>query len=161
MICVSRLEMNLLSARPVSFKEPTIMRACHARFLFSAALALALAAFDPSPLMAAAANSATASAAPPPPATPDLTKEISLVSHRAVYELTLLKSVGSNSSTAAQGRIAFDFTGSACDGYVQNFRQLTELQPRRRPHPYFGHAFGNLRGRRRPEFRLQDANKHR
>src|ERR1700682_187270 len=125
--------MNLLGARPVSFEEPTIMLACHARFLFSAAIALALSALDPSALIAAAANSATANAAPLPSATTNLTNEISLVSHRAVYELTLLKSVGSKSPTAAQGRIAFDFTGSACDGYVQNFRQLTELQPAEGP----------------------------
>ena len=71
--------------------------------------------------------------AAPPHAKTDLTKEISLVSHRAVYELTLAKSVGSKSPTAAHGRIAFDFTGSACDGYVQNFRQLTELQPAEGP----------------------------
>ena len=92
------------------------MLACHPRFLFSAAIALALAVLDPSLLMATAAYSATANAAPLPPATTDVTKKISLVSHRAVYELTLLKSVGSKSPTAAQGRIAFDFTGSACDG---------------------------------------------
>ncbi|MGH6801434.1 MAG: EipB family protein, partial [Methylocella sp.] len=109
------------------------MLACHARILFSAAIAaLALATLDPSPLSAAAANSATANA-PLPPATTDLTKGIPLVSHRAVYELTLLKSVGNKSPTAAHGRIAFDFTGSACDGYVQNFRQLTELQPAEGP----------------------------
>jgi hypothetical protein len=123
--------MNLLGARPVSFKEPTIMLACRATFLFSAAIALALAALNPSP--PSAATSPTANAAPLPTATTDLTKEISLVSHRAVYELTLLKSVGSKSPTAAHGRIAFDFTGSACDGYVQNFRQLTELQPAEGP----------------------------
>jgi hypothetical protein len=133
MNCVPRLEMNLLGARPVSFEEPTIMLACHARFLVSAAITLAVAALDPSPLSAAAAKSATANAAPLPSATTDPTKEISLVSHRAVYELTLLKSVGSKSPTAAHGRIAFDFTGSACDGYVQNFRQLTELQPAEGP----------------------------
>ena len=108
------------------------MFACHARFLFLAAIALALAALGPSPLSAAAAKSAKANAAPLP-ATIDLTKGISLVSHRAVYELTLLKSVGSKSPTAAHGLIAFDFTGSACDGYVQNFRQLTELQPAEGP----------------------------
>ncbi len=44
-----------------------------------------------------------------------------------------MESVGSESPTAAHGRIAFDFTGSACDGYVQNFRQLTELQPAEGP----------------------------
>lgn len=58
---------------------------------------------------------------------------ISLASHRAVYELKLLKSTGTKSPTAAQGRIAFDFTGSVCEGYVQNFRQLTELQPAEGP----------------------------
>ncbi|HEY1736042.1 MAG TPA: cell envelope integrity EipB family protein, partial [Methylovirgula sp.] len=31
------------------------------------------------------------------------------------------------------GRIAFNFTGSACDGYTQTFRQLTELQPAEGP----------------------------
>jgi hypothetical protein len=59
--------------------------------------------------------------------------QVPLAPHRAVYELTLLKSVGSKSPTAARGRIAFDFSGSACDGYVQNFRQLTELQPAEGP----------------------------
>src|SRR5205807_8968768 len=110
--------MNSLCARPVSFKDPTIMLACRATFLFLAAIALALVALDPSPL--SAATSPTANAAPLSTATTVLTK-ISLVSHRAVYELTLLRSVGSKSPTAAHGRIAFDFTGSACDGYVQNF----------------------------------------
>jgi len=52
-----------------------------------------------------------------------------LAAHRAVYELSLLKSSGTNAPTQARGRIAFDFTGSSCDGYVQNFRQITELQP--------------------------------
>ncbi len=56
-----------------------------------------------------------------------------LAAHRAVYELTLLKSTGNKSPTAARGRIAFDFSGSACEGYIQNFRQLTELQPAEGP----------------------------
>ena len=58
---------------------------------------------------------------------------IGLTPHRAIYELTLSKSVGSKSPTAAHGRIAFDFAGSPCQGYVQNFRQLTELQPAEGP----------------------------
>lgn len=110
------------------------MLAFYARLLFAAAIALTFTAFDPSLRMASATQAATANAAPPPlQAKPNLTKGISLVSHRAVYELTLAKSVGSKSPTAAHGRIAFDFTGSACDGYVQNFRQLTELQPAEGP----------------------------
>jgi hypothetical protein len=58
---------------------------------------------------------------------------IELTPHRAVYDLTLSKSVGSKSPTAAHGRIAFDFAGSPCQGYVQDFRQLTELQPAEGP----------------------------
>lgn len=60
-------------------------------------------------------------------------EQIPLTAHRAIYELTLSKSVGSKSPTAAHGRIAFDFAGSPCEGYVQNFRQLTELQPAEGP----------------------------
>jgi hypothetical protein len=58
---------------------------------------------------------------------------VPLASHRAVYDLSLLSSTGSKSPTFARGRIAFDFTGSPCDGYTQTFRQLTELQPAEGP----------------------------
>lgn len=51
-----------------------------------------------------------------------------LAAHRAVYDLSLVKAEGNKAPTDARGRIAFDFTGSACEGYAQNFRQLTELQ---------------------------------
>jgi EipB-like len=52
-----------------------------------------------------------------------------LASHRAVYDLTLGASQGNSAPADATGRIAFEFTGSACEGYVMNFRQVTELQP--------------------------------
>lgn len=52
-----------------------------------------------------------------------------LAAHRATYDLSLLKAQGSKAPTAAAGRIAFDFSGSACDGYTQEFRQYTEIQP--------------------------------
>lgn len=52
----------------------------------------------------------------------------SLASHRAIYELTLDKATGSKAPAQARGRIAFDFAAT-CEGYVQNFRQITELQP--------------------------------
>lgn len=52
-----------------------------------------------------------------------------LAPHRATYELSLLKATGSKAPTSASGRIAFDFSGSACDGYTQEFRQVTEIQP--------------------------------
>jgi hypothetical protein len=79
------------------------------------------------------AFAAGARSAPPPARVASKTSAISLASHRAVYELKLAKSIGSKSPTSAQGRIAFDFTNSSCDGYVQNFRQLTELQPAEGP----------------------------
>ncbi len=84
----------------------------------------------------AAAGSALAAGTPSTrPAAPAVSAEtsVSLASHRAVYELTLARSSGTKSPTAAHGRIAFDFTSSACEGYVQNFRQLTELQPAEGP----------------------------
>lgn len=80
-----------------------------------------------------AANSVPPRPAPSARAGLDLNYTVPLAPHRAVYELTLAKSVGSKSPTAAHGRIAFDFAGSACEGYVQNFRQFTELQPAEGP----------------------------
>lgn len=53
---------------------------------------------------------------------------VPLATHRAVYELTLGKATGAKAPAQARGRIAFDFSAS-CEGYVQNFRQITELQP--------------------------------
>jgi hypothetical protein len=118
----------------VLFEDSTVMLAFHARFLFAGVMFLALAALDNSLLMASPANSQpAASAGPPASAGANVPNRISLAAHRAVYELTLLKSTGTKSPTAAHGRIAFDFTGSPCDGYVQNFRQLTELQPAEGP----------------------------
>jgi len=52
-----------------------------------------------------------------------------LAPHRAVYDLSLLKAEGAKAPSEARGRITFDFSGSACDGYIQNVRQLTQLQP--------------------------------
>lgn len=63
------------------------------------------------------------------PALADPAAPPALANHRAVYELSLLKASGAKAPAQARGRIAFDFSGSACDGYVQNFRQMTELQP--------------------------------
>lgn len=50
-----------------------------------------------------------------------------LVPHRAVYDLTLLSSRGARGIESARGRIAFDFTGNACEGYNLKFRQVTVL----------------------------------
>ncbi len=47
--------------------------------------------------------------------------------HRAVYDLELSQSKGDQSVGEAQGRIAFEFSGNACEGYVLNFRQVLRL----------------------------------
>ncbi|MFM9973663.1 MAG: cell envelope integrity EipB family protein [Beijerinckiaceae bacterium] len=51
---------------------------------------------------------------------------VSLVPHRAAYELTLLNTRG-KSISAASGRIAMEFIGNACEGYATNFRQVTQI----------------------------------
>ncbi|HMH60602.1 MAG TPA: DUF1849 family protein, partial [Bradyrhizobium sp.] len=49
------------------------------------------------------------------------------LSHQALYELSLVKSRGSNSINSARGRILYNFSGSACEGYTSEFRQVSEL----------------------------------
>ncbi len=56
-----------------------------------------------------------------------------LASHRAAYEISLGDAASTtmpNGETpvAASGLIAYEFRGSACEGYASTFRQLTELQ---------------------------------
>ena len=53
---------------------------------------------------------------------------VPVLAHRAVYDLTLGKSSGASAPSAASGRIVYEFSGSACEGYVTNFRQITEIQ---------------------------------
>ncbi|HEY6833880.1 MAG TPA: cell envelope integrity EipB family protein [Pseudolabrys sp.] len=50
-----------------------------------------------------------------------------LAPHRAVYDLKLSKSRGSRGIEAVRGRILYDFSGNACDGYELQFRQVSEL----------------------------------
>jgi hypothetical protein len=49
------------------------------------------------------------------------------LAHQALYELRLAKSRGSNSINSARGRILYNFSGSACEGYTSEFRQVSEL----------------------------------
>jgi hypothetical protein len=52
---------------------------------------------------------------------------IVLASHRAVYDLQLASSSGKRAMQSARGRILYDFSGSACEGYSLQFRQVSEL----------------------------------
>jgi hypothetical protein len=47
--------------------------------------------------------------------------------HQALYDLSLVKSRGSNSINSARGRILYSFSGSACEGYTSQFRQVSEM----------------------------------
>ena len=47
--------------------------------------------------------------------------------HQALYDLSLVKSRGSNPVNSARGRILYNFSGSACEGYTSEFRQVSEL----------------------------------
>jgi hypothetical protein len=47
--------------------------------------------------------------------------------HVAVYDLKLTSSRGKRLLEAARGRIVYDFSGSSCEGYSLQFRQVTEL----------------------------------
>jgi EipB-like len=56
-----------------------------------------------------------------------------LVGHRAAYDISLVDSSGPTPSSAqtpvaATGLIAYEFHGSACEGYTSNFRQMTEME---------------------------------
>lgn len=52
---------------------------------------------------------------------------VHLIPHRAVYDLSLLRSEGSKGVETARGRIAMEFGGDACDGYTLKYRQVTVL----------------------------------
>ena len=83
----------------------------YARRLVPVAVALGL---------AAVAIHHPASAAPP-------SDKVLLAPHRAVYDLKLSKSHGSRGIQAVRGRILYDFSGNACEGYDLQFRQVSEL----------------------------------
>ena len=65
---------------------------------------------------------AVAATTPPPP----------LAAHRAAYALSLAdadEAIRSPSTpVAASGLIAYEFRGSACEGYTSSFRQLTRME---------------------------------
>lgn len=75
-------------------------------------------------LAAACLASGQAGAQTPAPAQPP----VILAPHIAVYDLKLDTSRASRSVDGATGRIAYDFSGDACDGYTLSFRQVTLLQ---------------------------------
>ena len=53
---------------------------------------------------------------------------VKLAPHRVVYDLSLVSSRGLRGIEGARGRIVYEFSGNACDGYNLKFRQVTLLQ---------------------------------
>lgn len=53
-----------------------------------------------------------------------------LVSHRAVYDLSLGSVEASASVVTASGRLVFELSGSSCDGYTVNSRFVTRITDR-------------------------------
>jgi hypothetical protein len=56
-----------------------------------------------------------------------------LVSHRAAYDISLVDPSAppmgqAASPVSASGLIAYEFRGSACEGYTSSFRQMTEME---------------------------------
>jgi hypothetical protein len=54
-------------------------------------------------------------------------KPVNLAPHVAIYDLTLKSSRGKRALESVRGRIVYDFSGSSCEGYALQFRQVTEL----------------------------------
>lgn len=52
---------------------------------------------------------------------------VELAPHRAVYDLKLAQSRGNRPIEAVRGRILYDFSGSRCEGYALQFRQVSEI----------------------------------
>jgi hypothetical protein len=70
----------------------------------------------------------SAPAVPPAAIVPaDKGATVILAPHRAIYDLKLSKASGSRGIQAVRGRIVYDFSGNACDGYELHFRQVSEL----------------------------------
>ncbi|MBV6489351.1 MAG: cell envelope integrity EipB family protein [Pseudorhodoplanes sp.] len=54
-------------------------------------------------------------------------ERIELAPHRAVYDLKLKVARGKRPVEAVRGRILYDFSGNACEGYALQFRHVSEL----------------------------------
>ena len=90
------------------------------------ALAVGLLALVASDLALAAPAAAPSAVDPAAKAEAQLDKVV-LAPHRAIYDLKLSKSSGSRGLQAVRGRIVYDFSGNACEGYTLNFREVSSL----------------------------------
>jgi hypothetical protein len=55
------------------------------------------------------------------------TPDIQLVSHRAIYQLSLIEAANKSDWDSVEGRMVYELLGSECEGFTQNFRQILVL----------------------------------
>ncbi|HZD91029.1 MAG TPA: cell envelope integrity EipB family protein [Pseudolabrys sp.] len=83
----------------------------------------------PAGLVLAAVMALPAAAAPAPgQVSTALSDPVVLAPHRAIYDLRLVKSRGTRAIDAVAGRILYDFSGNACEGYTLDFRQVSDME---------------------------------
>jgi len=61
-------------------------------------------------------------------ASPATATDVGLAAHKAVYKLALSEKQPRKGTQTVRGRIFYDFTGSACQGYTLKFRQIADIQ---------------------------------
>jgi len=54
---------------------------------------------------------------------------VAIASHRAIYELVLDEQNNKSGLASADGRMAFEISGSSCDGWTVNFRMVNQFRP--------------------------------
>jgi EipB-like len=70
-------------------------------------------------MIGAAALGATPAAAGP---------GVTFLPHQALYDLSLMKTRNNASVSTVRGRILYNFSGNACEGYTSDFRQVSEIE---------------------------------
>lgn len=58
---------------------------------------------------------------------------VTLIPHRAVYDLTLDRADEKSGISGLTGRMVYEFNGSACEGYTTNFRFVTRIDMDEQP----------------------------
>jgi hypothetical protein len=53
--------------------------------------------------------------------------QVHFAPHRAVYDISLAKSVSGSGVAGLSGRMVYELSGSACEGYTQNMRFVTRM----------------------------------
>jgi hypothetical protein len=54
--------------------------------------------------------------------------DVGLAAHKAIYKLSLSSKQPRKGTQTVRGRIFYDFSGSACQGYTLKFRQISDIQ---------------------------------